>query len=248
MPHPQAKNVSDKSHRQDWQMPDKCQTNAQREGVGHAWNGLSYKLDHISLMLLSSVSVYQDYSNSIFLLLLLGRLICLNFKTCCFTCCMEEETMSLSVLFYCIWAFLCRCCSFDLSLSCLSPFLLSYGTVSRGGWKRVCKSTDPLWFINEIYSSIFALNPKSRQKYFNYMQSPKSAPNVTDESAIRCNCRIRKSVKISLWMRNPGQNIFKIHQSIHLCTPLFQGYVTRQNVTLTGPLLFISLSFLQKYW
>ena len=41
--------------------------------------------------------------------------------------------MSLSVLFYCIWAFFCRCCSFDLSLSCSSPFLLSYGTVSRGG-------------------------------------------------------------------------------------------------------------------
>ena len=151
-------------------------TNAQGEGVGHAWNGLSHKLDHISVMLLLSVSVYQYYSNSTFLLLLFGRLICLNFKTCRFTYCIEEETLSLTVFFYCIWTFLCRCCSFNLSLSCLSPFLLSYGTVSRGGWIRVCKSTDPLWFINEICSSIFALNPKSRQKYFNYMQSPKSAP------------------------------------------------------------------------
>ena len=170
MPHPQAKSVSDKSHCQDWH-DDKCLTNAQGEGVRHAWNGLSHKLDHISLMLLSSVSVYHYYSNSIFLLqLLLGRLICLNFKTCCFTYCIEEETMSLSVLFYCIWAFFCRCCSFDLSLSCSSPFLLSYGTVSRGGGGNL------LWFINEICSSIFALNPKSGQKYFNYMQSPKSAP------------------------------------------------------------------------
>ena len=37
-----------------------------------------------------------------------------------------------------------------------------------GGWMGVCKSADPLWFINQIRPSIIALNPKSRQK------SPKS--------------------------------------------------------------------------
>ena len=37
--------------------------------------------------------------------------------------------MSLSVVSYCIWVFLC--CSFNLSLCCLSPFLLSNVTVSR---------------------------------------------------------------------------------------------------------------------
>ena len=46
----------------------------------------------------------------------------------------------------------------------------------RGGWKGVYKSTDPLWFINQICPSSFTLNWKSGQKYFNYMQSPKSIP------------------------------------------------------------------------
>ena len=32
---------------------------------------------------------------------------------------------------------------------------------------RVHKSADPSWFINQIRPSIFALNPKSGQKYFN---------------------------------------------------------------------------------
>ena len=39
--------------------------------------------------------------------------------------------MSLSVFNYCICTFLCRSRNFNLSLCCLSPFLLSYVTVSR---------------------------------------------------------------------------------------------------------------------
>ena len=130
MPHPQAGRVSDKSHCQTWR-DDKCLTNTQ--GEGHAWNWLSYKLDHISLLLLSSVSVYQYYSNSIFSLLLWGPLKEVTyvwiFKPVVSH--IKEETMLLSLFFYCIWTFLCRCCSFNLSLCCLSPFLLSYVAVSR---------------------------------------------------------------------------------------------------------------------
>ena len=39
--------------------------------------------------------------------------------------------MSLSVFYYCICAFLCRCRSFNPSLGRLSPFLLSSVAVSR---------------------------------------------------------------------------------------------------------------------
>ena len=53
-------------------------------------------------------------------------------------------------------------------------------------------------FSNQIRHQNFALNPKSGQKYFYYMQSLKSGPKKMDESAVRCNCSIRKSAKISL--------------------------------------------------
>ena len=48
----------------------------------------------------------------------------------------------------------------------------------REGWKGVCKCADPSWFINQICPSIFTLNWKSGQKYFNIVntQSPKSMP------------------------------------------------------------------------
>ena len=35
-----------------------------------------------------------------------------------------------------------------------------------------------------------------------------------------CNCKIRKSVKILLWIRNPGENTFRIRRSVSLFTPL----------------------------
>ena len=59
-----------------------------------------------------------------------GNVCPLSFKTCHFTH-IEEEAMSLSVFHYCIWAFLCHCHSFNLSLYHLLLFLLSYVAVSR---------------------------------------------------------------------------------------------------------------------
>ena len=60
-----------------------------------------------------------------------------------------------------------------------------------------------------------------------------------DEFAIRCSCRIRKSVKILLWIQNPGKNIFKICQSICLFTSLHEG-LARTWVGVCALLAFIS--------
>ena len=49
------------------------------------------------------------------------------------------------------------------------------------------------------------------------MKSKIQAQKV-DESAICCNCRIQKSVKISLWIQNPDKNIFKKFPPI--CLPV----------------------------
>ena len=54
----------------------------------------------------------------------------LNFKNLSFLVLMTEA-MLLSVFYYCICAFLCRCRSFNPSLCRLSPFLLPYVAVSR---------------------------------------------------------------------------------------------------------------------
>ena len=92
-----------------------------------------------------------------------------------------------------------------------------------GGWMGVCKSTDPLWFNNQICPAIFDLNQNSGQKILFLISihaKSKIWAQKIDESAIRCNCRIRRSIKISLWIWNPGKNIFKIHQSVRLLTPL----------------------------
>ena len=45
--------------------------------------------------------------------------------------CIEEKAISLSVFYYCICTFLCGCRNFNLSLCHLSPFLLSYATVTK---------------------------------------------------------------------------------------------------------------------
>ena len=43
-----------------------------------------------------------------------------------------------------------------------------------------------------------------------------------DECAFRCSCRIRKPVKILLWIRNPGKNIFKIRRPFAYSPPSFR--------------------------
>ena len=42
-----------------------------------------------------------------------------------------------------------------------------------------------------------------------------------DETVNRCKFRIRRSVEISLWIRNPSKIIFRILRSVGLFTPLF---------------------------
>ena len=103
----------------------------------------------------------------------------------------------------------------------------------------VCKSSDTLWFINQIRPLKFHLNLKSGEKYFYYMQKSKIWAQKMDEFAIHCSCRIRKSVKISLWIRNPGRNIFKIRRSIRLFTSLHEG-LARTWVGVCVLLAFIS--------
>lgn len=66
-----------------------------------------------------------------------------------FFLCIEEEVMSLSVFYYCtciyVLFYVSHCCylSFNPSLFCLSPFLLSYVAVSRpcGLWEFYCNRT-----------------------------------------------------------------------------------------------------------
>ena len=90
------------------------------------------------------------------------------------------------------------------------------------GWIGVCKSSNPLWFIYQICPSSFALKTQSWQNIWIKHQVWNLAQTM-DESANRCNCRIRKSVTISLWIRNPGKNIFKIRRSVCLYTPLINA-------------------------
>ena len=63
---------------------------------------------------------------------ILWYVLSLNFKNLLFRILRKKPCRAVSV-YYCIWAFLCRCrCrSFNSSLCHLSPFLLSYVTVSR---------------------------------------------------------------------------------------------------------------------
>ena len=101
-----------------------------------------------------------------------------------------------------------------LQIACLSQWTMK--RVNRGyanlpiHYDLLTKSALPFspWICNP------GKNIWIRHKVFNFR-----APKM-DESANRCNCRIRKSVKILLWIRNPGKNIFKICRSICLFSPL----------------------------
>ena len=75
--------------------------------------------------------------------------------------------------------------------------------IQGGGWIGVCKSADPLWFINQIRPYIkfspWIRNPGKKNFITQKVQNP--GPKK-DKSANRCFCRIRKSVKISPLFRN----------------------------------------------
>ena len=78
-----------------------------------------------------------------------------------------------------------------------------------------CVHCDDHFFIFISFPQfLYDLFHTSLTKYFNYTQSPNSGPPKIDELAIHPNCRIQKSVNISLWIRNPGKNIFKIRRSV----------------------------------
>ena len=86
-----------------------------------------------------------------------------------------------------------------------------------GGWIGVHKSADPLWFSNQIRPSIIAVNPKSRQKNFNYTQRPKSgSKNIWIRNPLRLqDPEIQKNLTLNLKSR---QNYFQnppIHSPIH---------------------------------
>ena len=80
----------------------------------------------------------------------------------------------------------------------------------RRGWIGVCKSALNFRPESEIRAKIFVLHAKSKIR----------AQKNINESAFCCSCRILKSVRISLWIRNPGKNIFKIRRSVRLFTRL----------------------------
>ena len=87
----------------------------------------------------------------------------------------------------------------------------------EGGWIGVCKSANPLWFINQIRPSIIAVNPKSRQKNFNYTQRPKSgSKNIWMRNPLWLqDPEIQKNLTLNLKSR---QNYFQnlpIHSPIH---------------------------------
>ena len=62
----------------------------------------------------------------------------------------------------------------------------------------------------------FPSESEIRAKYFLNTQIPKSWLKKMDGSAIRCHWQIKSGVKISLWIRNPNKNIFKIRRSVGL--------------------------------
>ena len=86
---------------------------------------------------------------------------------------------------------------------------------------------------SEIRAKIFVLHAKSK------IQAQK-----IDDTAFHCSCRIQKSVNISLWIRNPSKNIFKIRRSVRLFTPLFKRggfrYLCSNRVNLSSSVGFES--------
>ena len=99
--------------------------------------------------------------------------------------------------------------------------LSSLDGLRRGGWIRVCKSPDTLWFTYQI-NLLLKFHSESEIRANIILKHAKSKiwANEMDKSAIRCNCWICKSVKILLWIQNSDKNVFKIHPSVGPFTPL----------------------------
>ena len=53
-----------------------------------------------------------------------------------------------------------------------------------------------------IRSSIFVLNPKCRQKYFNYTQSPKSRPKNIDKSGNLLKSRFESEIRTKIFPKS----------------------------------------------
>ena len=95
-------------------------------------------------------------------------------------------------------------------------------------WYRIhepCVKANPLIRCDLLTESAIKILPESEiwAKIHLLHAKSKFCSQKMDEFAIHCSCRIRKSVKISLWIRNPGKNIFKIRRSICLFTSLHEG-------------------------
>ena len=90
------------------------------------------------------------------------------------------------------------------------------GGVNRG--MQIRRSIMIYWFIDQSAAKILPAS-EIRAKTLLLPAKSKIRAQKMAESAIRWNYRIRESVKISLWIRNPGKNIFKIRRSVHLFTP-----------------------------
>ena len=84
----------------------------------------------------------------------------------------------------------------------------------------VCVCANPLIRCDLLTKSSVKILPESEAKILLLHAKSKIWAQKWMNS---CSCRIRKSVKISLWIRNPGKNIFKICRSIRLFAPLHEG-------------------------
>ena len=102
--------------------------------------------------------------------------------------------------------------------------LFSSEYVVQNPW-AVCVCANPLIRCDLLTESAVKILPESEiwAKTLLLHAKSKMWAQKMDEFAIHCSCRIRKSVKISLWIRNPGKNIFKICRSICLFTSLHEG-------------------------
>ena len=80
---------------------------------------------------------------------------------------------------------------------------------SHKGWQQNSNRPHSQWYM-DIYRTL------------SHEQIQKIRTQKIDETTNRCKFRIRKSVKISLWILNPGKIIFRIHWPVGPFTPLLE--------------------------